>query len=194
MKKPICSIEGCFNPNHAKGYCRRHYTKFWKYGDPLAGRKHARGDIQKFIEEAAASSSKECIIWPYGTTGINSGYGDCVYNGKKHRAHRLILELSKGAPPSAKSLALHKAGICHNRLCVNPNHLRWGSNSDNQLDRVIDGTSGRGQKNPASKLTHEQVLNIKSGQLKNVDYAHIYGVSISAIGKIRNGQNWAWVK
>lgn len=32
----LCSIEGCKQKHEAKGYCRKHYRAFWKYGDPLA--------------------------------------------------------------------------------------------------------------------------------------------------------------
>lgn len=39
MKK--CSVEGCNNKKHVKiGYCSKHYEKFKKYGDPLAGRSN----------------------------------------------------------------------------------------------------------------------------------------------------------
>jgi len=31
----ICIIPGCENKYEAKGYCRRHYRKYMKYGDPL---------------------------------------------------------------------------------------------------------------------------------------------------------------
>lgn len=31
----FCSIEGCENKHEAKGYCKKHYKKHKKYGDPL---------------------------------------------------------------------------------------------------------------------------------------------------------------
>ena len=31
----LCSIEGCTNKHDAKGYCRKHYRSFLKYGDAL---------------------------------------------------------------------------------------------------------------------------------------------------------------
>lgn len=27
-----CIVEGCDNPSHAKGYCRRHYGQIWRKG------------------------------------------------------------------------------------------------------------------------------------------------------------------
>jgi hypothetical protein len=33
MAKPSsCIVEGCPNPSHAKGYCRRHYGQIWRRG------------------------------------------------------------------------------------------------------------------------------------------------------------------
>jgi hypothetical protein len=33
MPKPChCIVEGCPNPAHAKGYCRRHYGQIWRRG------------------------------------------------------------------------------------------------------------------------------------------------------------------
>jgi hypothetical protein len=33
MPKPTnCIVEGCPNPSHAKGYCRRHYGQIWRRG------------------------------------------------------------------------------------------------------------------------------------------------------------------
>ena len=30
MTKPICKVEDCNEPAHAKGYCRKHYAKMWR--------------------------------------------------------------------------------------------------------------------------------------------------------------------
>lgn len=32
-----CNVKDCVQPKRAKGYCANHYTKFKKWGDPLAG-------------------------------------------------------------------------------------------------------------------------------------------------------------
>jgi hypothetical protein len=31
----VCSIDGCNEKHEAKGYCKRHYRSYYKYGDPL---------------------------------------------------------------------------------------------------------------------------------------------------------------
>lgn len=33
--KAVCSIENCGNPVKSRGWCRTHYLRWWKHGDPL---------------------------------------------------------------------------------------------------------------------------------------------------------------
>ena len=33
----------------------------------------------------------------------------------------------------------HVAHACHNKLCSNPDHLYWGTSSENSLDRMANG-------------------------------------------------------
>lgn len=48
-----CSVEGCTNPYHQKGYCRPHYMRWWRHGDPLGGiasrkfTKEERGEYKR---------------------------------------------------------------------------------------------------------------------------------------------------
>ena len=34
-KQVGCSVDGCPDGHHAKGYCQKHYRKWKNYGDPL---------------------------------------------------------------------------------------------------------------------------------------------------------------
>jgi hypothetical protein len=35
----MCSIDGCWNPHYARGWCTSHYERFRRHGDPLGGRR-----------------------------------------------------------------------------------------------------------------------------------------------------------
>lgn len=37
MRKPFreCAVEGCYNEHYGLGYCRMHYYRFKRNGDPL---------------------------------------------------------------------------------------------------------------------------------------------------------------
>ena len=34
MTVPVCAIEGCDGPLHARDWCRKHYRAWWTHGDP----------------------------------------------------------------------------------------------------------------------------------------------------------------
>ncbi len=40
----LCSVAQCRRPIHSRGWCRRHYMSWWRYGDPLIELHARRGD------------------------------------------------------------------------------------------------------------------------------------------------------
>ena len=76
-----------------------------------------------------------CINWTGAMDG--RGYGVRRINKKVVKAHRAALAEAEGIdipPPSVK--CLHS---CDNPVCVNPDHLRWGTQFDNVQDAVKRG-------------------------------------------------------
>jgi len=72
-----------------------------------------------------------CWLWGASCTG---GYGNLCTNKKVYRASRYLLFIETGV------LGVQALHNCLTRQCCNPDHLRWGNNSENQLDSVKDGT------------------------------------------------------
>jgi len=140
-------------------------------------RKHFREDAET-----------KCWVW----TGYvrPDGYGNFWMGGKSpfKLAHRVAWKLWRGEP---NGCILHTPVICHNRLCVNPDHLRLGTREDNNRDRILDGTSNRGSQHPQSKLTEEQAHLIRSSTKTGIDLAHEFNVSQGAISMIRSGKRRA---
>lgn len=33
----VCAVEGCEKPHYARGWCNKHYQRWWQHGDPLGG-------------------------------------------------------------------------------------------------------------------------------------------------------------
>jgi len=136
-------IDGCGKKHMARGYCSDHYNNWHANGDPLK-QKYVRaknGAPMAFLNSIAKNNYSGCINWPFGTSP--QGYGTVHYEGRNHMAHHVSLILSKGKPDDDKLIACHAPILCHNRLCVNPNHLRWDTYSANQLDIQIDKSNPR---------------------------------------------------
>lgn len=189
-ERRLCKLEDCSLPHNSKGFCKPHYSRWRRHGDPRKGRS-MNGAGLNFLKNIINTKSKNCIIWPFGM--ISTGYGLVRDNGASLTAHRLSLILSKGQPPKDRSFACHKPVICHNRACVNPNHLYWGSGKDNNSDRLLDGTDDHGSKNPRAKLNEAQVLMIRKDMRTCLEIANDYGVARTTISSVKNGHNWKGV-
>ena len=125
-----------------------------------------------------------CWLWLNCT--MHKGYGLLVYKGKTVRAHRLAYLLHTGIDPDTRHV-LHK---CDTPSCVNPEHLYLGSNDDNVADKVSKGRSLSRAKNPAAKLTEEQVSNIRLDDRTQRVIAKDYEVSQATIHAIKAGKSW----
>jgi hypothetical protein len=79
----------------------------------------------------------EC--WEWNGVINNKGYGRVYFEGKYWLTHRVSYIILVGQIPE-KLLVLHN---CDNSICVNPNHLRLGNNSENMNDRYNRGTTGK---------------------------------------------------
>jgi hypothetical protein len=148
-------------------------------------KKTPNGEPLKYFNECMELDTNDCILWKYNISG--NGYGCVWVNSKSTRVNRLALIKTAGEPPEDKPYALHS---CHNRICFNPRHLRWGDNTENQADRIKDGTSDRGENCYRSKLTEEQVLSIRKDNRTNIEIANDYGVGRQTIYKIKIGKSW----
>lgn len=100
--------------------------------------KRGEGDGIKFILAHVAYESDECLIWPF-SRNPQHGRGVVGYDGKIEYAHRVMCRLAHGEPPPDKPQARHSCDNGHEG-CINPKHLEWGDNSDNQQDRKRNGT------------------------------------------------------
>lgn len=142
----------------------------------------------RFIEEAIARSTSECIEYPYKKTV--KGYGIARYQKRAIKAHRLALILTVGNPPEDKPLALH---TCCNPSCVNPAHLRWGNAQENADDRINDGNSFKGEVHWNSRLAREDVIRIYEAKGSQQEIANRFGVSRPTVSDIKNRYTWAWL-
>lgn len=120
-----------------------------------------------------------------------AGYGSIRVGGKYGKmelAHRASWTVHRGAIPSGLKV-LHQ---CDVPCCVNPDHLFLGTQADNIQDMMEKGRNNpsRGERNGRSKLTAEQVAEIRNAPGSYHALARQYGVGKSMIGYIKTGANW----
>lgn len=185
----ICSIENCGKHVVAWGLCDAHYRRWKRHGDPLGGGT-SYGEPLKFLESAKSYQGDECLIWPFGARG--RGYGACLVDGKQVDVHRYICEHAHGVPPTPSHDAAHN---CGNPPCISGRHLRWATRTENMDDCLIHGTRPRGERHGISKLTSEQVREIRalSGKMLQRDIGARYGVKQITISQIITRKNWGWL-
>lgn len=89
----------------------------------------------------------------------DQGYGMAHVRKTSIRAHRLAYQLFKG-PLDSHQYILHNPN-CRTRACVNPAHLRIGSQKENAADRKISGTQPMGDRHYRTAFLVEDVRNIR---------------------------------
>lgn len=185
FSKTACSVDGCDRVSVGRGWCRVHYNRWHRHGSPTGGGTPKRA-LEAWIRENADHSGEACLKWPFHRK--SSGVASCKFRGAQMNAARAMCIEAHGEPPSPQHDAAHSCGRAH-ESCVNPNHLRWATKKENQADREKHGTVLRGDKNPASKLTDQEVFEILSlrGSLTQRVIAEKFGVSRQHVGNIFSG-------
>jgi|SRR5687768_7530087 len=192
-ERESCSVDICNKPVLTRGYCRSHYRRLLRHGDPLGGAPERDGAPMRFINEVALQhASDECLTWPFGKNG--GGYGVVWIDGKHVVASRYVCELANGAPPTPDHEAAHSCGKGKDG-CIAPSHLSWKTRTENESDKLIHGTYARGERHSVTKLTEAAVREILD--LRGVETQHKladrFGVSRTAISNIYVGRTWAWL-
>lgn len=122
MPDRTCSVLTCLAEAHTAGFCRAHYTRWWKYGDPLH-RPHPSA-MERFWARFERAPDG-CWLW----TGplYSNGYGEFNFDGRNRRAHRFAYDRLVGPIPDGLELD----HLCRVRRCVNPAHLEPVTHEEN---------------------------------------------------------------
>lgn len=148
-----------------------------------------------WLQERVAYTGDDCVIWPFGRN--HKGYGTLGRRTGFVTAHRWMCNAAHGPSPEGKPQALHSCGNGRNG-CVNPRHLRWGSQQDNVDDSKRMGELVRGEQKPASVLSSDDVRVIRyryaRGGVLMRELAVEYGVSKTTIVLTIQRKKWAHVE
>ena len=140
-----------------------------------------------------AKPDGDCLICHY----TDSARGYCQVHwrrpgtpeSKKYPVHRLVCEAFHG-PPTENAETCHS---CHRKNCINPEHLRWGTKSDNMYDYSKRGRDHHHFR----KLTEDQVREMRglrdSGWLYR-ELAERFGVNLWAARFVCIRKAYPWVE
>lgn len=184
-----CAHPGCDRvqtSKSARGLCPLHYKRKTA-GSDMDAPPRSLNFTQPTFEGLLRQQTDECVLWPHAVS--KQGYGVTTYNGKRASVHVLALELTVGPRPTPQHDAMH---ACRNRHCMNPKHLRWGTRSENSLDRHRDGTCWQ------AKLTPDQVVAIRyladRRLVPQAQLAATFGVCLNTIEQIKARSIWKHIK
>lgn len=134
---------------------------------------------RSFVVEAKTG----CWLWTRAKH--RRGHGRLYWRGTMQAAHRLAYVAAHGAIPP-KKWVWHR---CNEPSCVNPKHLRLGSNKDLVAQRVLHRLR-RGERCGTAKLTELQARAIRRDKRVQRVIATEYGVSRSLVSAIKVGRTW----
>lgn len=155
QQSPQCSC--CDNPAWARGYCRKHYQRWYLHGDPNYVSKNQRIREAPLYDRLSLIgwTVQESGCWEWSGSRYPRGYGRVPAKGTTLGAHRVAYEAWVGPIPKGL-LVRHK---CDNPPCINPEHLEVGTNLDNMKDKVTRGRQVNTK--PRAKLNASQVERMR---------------------------------
>ncbi len=163
--------------------------------------------LQRFM-----ANVKKCDngCWEWQGVRGSTGYGRLRVNKQTIWTHRLSWSLHYGNIP----IGLYVLHRCDNPPCVNPDHLFLGTQHDNMQDAAVKGrivssfgdqngtrlhpeTVRRGEKNPAAKLTTENVVEIRqiygNRKMTYEQLGNAFNVNPATICRIIKRKKWKHV-
>jgi len=186
MNRPTCAC-GCGSPttlvkqtSARRGIVKGQYNRF------VVGHANRSSAVDYVVEPISG-------CWNWQRHRNDKGYGQTFFRGKLWLAHRVAYVRAFGDLPNYVVIR-HD---CDNRACVNPSHLRLGTQADNIADCVAKGRNQRGETNGHAKLTAAQVIEIRAADWRGVTRRQIgrrYGVSPATISRVLIGSHWKSVE
>lgn len=147
--------------------------------------------LERFWKKVDIGALDEC--WEWTAAKMERGYGVFSIGDKTYLAHRLAWQFSYGVIPEGLFMCHH----CDNPGCVNPRHLFLGTQTDNMQDAAKKGRMARGDVHAQSKLTENEVLEIRKllaqGERSQQDIGDEFDVHQATVSKIKLGARWSWL-
>jgi len=147
----------------------------------------------RFWSFVSPEPNSGCWLWSGSQT---KGYGMIGIDGSTTYATHIALLLHGRPRPTHKAIACH---TCDVTFCVNPDHLYWGTPSQNQKDALTRNRKTmmpptHGEANYSAKLTDAMVREIRGDVGSRTALAKRMGVCIKTINNVRRRVAWKHVE
>ncbi len=122
-----------------------------------------------------------CWVWNWSVH--RKGYASVWVDGRGVKAHRVAYELANGLIPEGMVIR-HICPNGGNPSCVNPDHLRAGTPSENARDMAEAGNQGNQKLLPSDAAEIRRIFAAGNGKTSRRSIARQYGVSSGTISLI----------
>jgi transposase len=150
-----------------------------------------------WLKVQKGEKADDCWKWNGCKYGMGYGQLSHVSGGKKRSApaHKLSYRIHHGEFDESL-LVCHR---CDNPECCNPRHLFLGTAKDNIQDKYSKGRGAdvRGERNPVSRLTEDQIILIRELRANNESISELaekFNVSNSQIKRIVSRELWGHIQ
>lgn len=106
---------------------------------------------------------------------------------RKLFVHRAVLFAFIGPPPTPAHETRHLDGDPSNNTLAN---LQWGTHTENMRDKALHGTELHSEAKADARLTTAQARSIRLDSRSSRVVGKEYGVSHTAVLRIRRGDRW----
>lgn len=153
----------------------RTVTGFWGRGRGLKTRLVRQHEMRAYVNTARGGYR----------------YVNLHKDGLQHmrRVAVLVAAAFLGPRPEGRQVC-HCDGNPANDVLAN---LRYGTPKENSADKLLHGTQTRGEQHVSARLTHADVVRIKTGREAADVLAAEFGVHPGHINNIRRGVRWTHV-